>query len=115
MNKVIQFPMKDIRVKTITEELRKRIESLEEIYNELDYLHSALHEAEEKCYNMEQSYNIILADYSKLVPAEEMEVSFLSYSTDAIVEQGEDGVWTLRWGTDGLEWEVQEWGETDED
>ena len=99
--KVLQFPTKVIKADTHRAELYRRIEELDDCYDILEQVHDSLNQLEYHCHKLEQTYNIILGEYATLVDPAALEVDFLTYSTEAIVEEGEDGKFTIKWGKDG--------------
>ena len=96
---VIKFP--ESKIANRKNLLYKHTEKLDEAYLILDRLHGELSVIEEQTYNLEQEYNEKLAEYADLIPADELDVVLLTYSTRALVVDNVDGSFTIKWGEEG--------------
>ena len=91
---VVPFPGKK-KAALLRERLNERIQELQYLYDTLNRCHEIMNKVEYDANCIEHEYNSTLAEYVKEVGAENLEVGYLEYSTEALVQLKEDGTFTV--------------------
>jgi len=102
---VVNFPAPK---KTLEDNLNKRMEELDDLYDTLNDVHTKINNLEYETHIAEQEYNKILAKYAKIVGVENIPVGFLQYSTEARIYLGENGSYEVSFEHEDEEEPVEE-------
>ena len=85
MGKVVEFPTKAAAAQTLKHALHGKIEKLDKLYDDLDALHSQLHNLEKECIKLEYDFDCALGKYANVVGVENIEIEFLGYTSRHMV------------------------------
>lgn len=88
---VIQFPEKR-KTEVLKEKMNEAINELQYLYENLERAYEIIHTLEEKTNIQEKDYDKMFRDYvHQIEDHEQVEILYLNYSTEANVEEGENG------------------------
>ena len=101
MGDVVDFPVEDVRLKQLEEQINKGITDLEFKYSELDTLHDMLHHREQEAGELEKEYDVLIKKYIDEVGIKDTPALWLTYSRSCVVKALADGEYEMIWlGTD---------------
>ena len=63
MGDVVNFPLEDVRLKQLEDQIKKGVTDLEFKYNELDTLHEMLHNREQEAGELEKDFDVLIKEY----------------------------------------------------
>tara|TARA_R110000744_G_scaffold48827_1_gene106353 strand:- start:563 stop:883 length:321 start_codon:yes stop_codon:yes gene_type:complete len=91
MSNVLTFPASDAAETNLRNQMNKQVESLEDIYELLDAMHSKMHDLEKECAEIEVEFDANLEKYARKVGVQNVEVEFLGYTSRHKVSIDADG------------------------
>jgi hypothetical protein len=101
MGDVIEFPVEDVRLKQLEEQINKGVTDLEFKYSELDTLHEMLHNREQEAGELEKDFDVLIKEYIDKEGIENTPALWLTYSRSCAVRAKAEGEYEMVWlGTD---------------
>ena len=97
MGDVVDFPVKDVRLKQLEEQINKGVTDLEFKYSELDTLHEMLGQREAEASTLEKDYDVLIKEYIDEVGIEDTPALWLTYSRSCLVKATGDGEYEMIW------------------
>ena len=97
MGDIVDFPVKSVKLKQLTEQLEKGVTDLEFKYNELDTLHDMLHMREQEAGQLEKDFDVVIKQYIDEVGIENTPALWLTYSRSCIVKAKAEGEYEMIW------------------
>jgi hypothetical protein len=97
MGDVVDFPVEDVRLKQLEDQINKGVTDLEFKYNELDTLHEMLHNREQEAGDLEKDFDILIKEYIDKKGIEDTPALWLTYSRSCIVKATGEGEYEMIW------------------
>lgn len=97
MGNVLNFPVEDVRLKQLEEQINKGVTDLEFKYNELDALHDMLHTREQEASELEKDFDVLIKEYIDKVGIENTSALWLTYSRSCVVKAKAEGEYEMIW------------------
>ena len=97
MGNVVEFPVEDVRLKQLEEQINKGVTDLEFKYNELDTLHEMLHNREQEAGELEKEYDVLIKKYIDEVGIKDTPALWLTYSRSCVVKALADREYEMIW------------------
>ena len=97
MGDIVEFPVEDVRLKQLEEQINKGITDLEFKYSELDTLHDMLHHREQEAGELEKEYDVLIKKYIDEVGIKDTPALWLTYSRSCVVKALADGEYEMIW------------------
>ncbi len=97
MGDVVEFPIEDVRLKQLEEQINKGVTDLEYKYSELDTLHDMLHHREQEAGDLEKDFDVLIKEYIDKVGIEDTPALWLTYSRSCVVRAKAEGEYEMIW------------------
>ena len=97
MGDIVEFPVEDVRLKQLEEQINKGITDLEFKYSELDTLHDMIHNREQEAGELEKEYDVLIKKYIDEVGIKDTPALWLTYSRSCVVKALADGEYEMIW------------------
>ena len=97
MGDVVNFPVEDVRLKQLEDQIKKGVTDLEFKYNELDTLHEMLHNREQEAGELEKDFDVLIKEYIDKEGIENTPALWLTYSRSCIVRAKAEGEYEMIW------------------
>ena len=100
MAKIFKFPTKARTETLIVEDLLRKMDGLDKVYQDLDQAHKSLNDLEQELSYQEREFDVLLKIYAEAVGGKNLDQEMLRYSSNTEICIDEDTqVLSIRWIT----------------